>query len=174
MLEYDFTLILRGVWDDLTDEMVGGFLAAGCDDGSPLWVDGRISVAFGREAETAEAAVFSAIADVRKAGYEVERIEEGDAVSRADMAARLGCTRQHVGALTKGRTGPGDFPAPISPDGPRWSWREVSAWLAEHDLAPRHLADLAAVVAIVNAALDYKAAERDAPKTLRAAVAAIG
>ncbi len=173
MAEVEFTLVLKGRWDDLTFEMADAFYEAGCDDGTVAYSGGQISIAFGREAESAQAAVLSAIADVREAGYEVERIAETDAVAQADMAARLGKSRQYVHHLVTGARGPGDFPRPIAADGPKWSWREVSAWLADAGLADASLAETARVLAAVDAALAYRAVKRDSPKLLKAVEAAV-
>jgi hypothetical protein len=173
MAEIEFTLILKGRWDDLTPDMADAFYEAGCDDGLVGWTDGRLTVVFGREAEFVEAAVLSAIGDVRKAGYEVERIAEADAVGQADMAERLGKSRQYIHHLVNGVRGPGNFPLPISSDGPTWSWREVAAWLAAAGLASPAVAETARVLATVDAALAYRAVKRESPKLLKAVEAAV-
>lgn len=172
MAEVEFTLVLKGSWDDLTPDMADSIYEAGCDDGTVVYRAGRISITFGREAETAEAAVLSAIADVRKAGYEVERIAEADSVGRGDMAERLGVSRDDVQQLVEGVRGPGNFPPPISLDGPSWSWKEVAAWLADAGLAEPSVAETARVLAAVDAALAYRAARRDSPTLLDAVEAA--
>jgi hypothetical protein len=48
---------------------------AGCDYGSPGTCDGEFSIDFHRTAGTLEEAIISAIANVKSAGYEVERVE---------------------------------------------------------------------------------------------------
>ncbi len=85
MNTYEFTLVLRSAWDkeDLTDEMVGRFPEAGCDDGTTGVSECRLSVIFGREAESAVTAILSAIRDVRAAGFDVERIAEADLIRPA-------------------------------------------------------------------------------------------
>jgi hypothetical protein len=71
---YGFTFTLGGV-DDMTDELQGALLRAGCDDGS-LWARGRdVYLSFDRESESLGDAIGSAVKDVEKAGYTVARIE---------------------------------------------------------------------------------------------------
>lgn len=173
MAEVGFTLVLKGSWDDLTPEMADSLYESGCADGTVVYRGGRISVSFDREAETPEAAVLSAIADVRKAGYDVERIAEGDAVRQADMAERLGQPTEYIRHLVKGARGPGRFPLPISSDGPTWSWQEVAAWLAGAGLADPSVAEAARVLAAVDAALAYRAVKRESPELLAAVEAAV-
>jgi len=76
---YDFSLVLSaGI--ELTEELGDALFAAGCDDGSPGSCEGVVTIDFHREAETLEAAIRSAIADVQKAGCTVAKAEiEADA-----------------------------------------------------------------------------------------------
>ena len=74
MTKYEFTLILKGT-PELTEEMADALYEAGCDDGTPSTCNGVCSIDFHREAESLEAAIRSAIAHVKSAGYEVERVE---------------------------------------------------------------------------------------------------
>lgn len=71
---YDFTLILKGPLE-LTEEIADELFAAGCDDGTPGTSGGVFSIDFHREAESLEAAIHSAVRNVRSAGYEPERVE---------------------------------------------------------------------------------------------------
>jgi hypothetical protein len=70
MTKFEFTLILKGD-HELSEEMADALFAAGCDDGTPGTCEGVASMDFHREADSLEAALRSAIADVQKAGYEV-------------------------------------------------------------------------------------------------------
>jgi hypothetical protein len=80
MHKYDFTLIL-GEPLELTDDIADALFAAGCDDGTPGTCHGVFSIDFHREAASLEAAIRSAIENVRTAGYEVARVEiEAEAV----------------------------------------------------------------------------------------------
>ena len=82
MTKYEFTLILKGSWE-LTEEMADALFEAGCDDGTPGTCNGVCSIDFHREADSLESAIRSAIANVKSAGYEVERVQiEADAISQ--------------------------------------------------------------------------------------------
>lgn len=74
MKEHEFTVILDGI-SEITDEAANALYEAGCDDGSPGSCDGVVSVDFHRDAPTLESAIQSAVADIRKAGYQVQRVE---------------------------------------------------------------------------------------------------
>jgi len=74
MKEHEFTVILAGI-SEITDGAANALYEAGCDDGSPGSCDGVVSVDFHRDASTLESAIQSAIADIRKAGFQVERVE---------------------------------------------------------------------------------------------------
>jgi len=148
--------------------MVDAFYEAGCDDALVGTTGCRLRIVFDREAETVEAAVLSAIADVRKARYQVERIEEGDDVDLAAMAERLGKSRQEIQDLVDGVVGPGDFPLSISGYKTKWSWREVTTWLVAAGLAEPVVAETARVIAVVDAALLYHAAKRRFPALMEA------
>jgi hypothetical protein len=80
MTKYEFTLILKGSLE-LTEEVADGLFEAGCDDGTPGTCNGVFSIDFHREANSLEEAIRSAIANVKSAGHEVERVEiEAEAV----------------------------------------------------------------------------------------------
>lgn len=74
MTKYEFTLILRGPIE-LTEEIADELFEAGCDDGTPGTCNGVFSIDFHRDSNLLEEAIRSAIADVKSAGYEVERVE---------------------------------------------------------------------------------------------------
>jgi hypothetical protein len=81
MAKYEFTLILSGPLE-LTEEIADELFEAGCDDGTPGTRDGVFSIDFHRDASSLEEAIWSAIVNVKLAGYEVERIEmEAEAVA---------------------------------------------------------------------------------------------
>jgi hypothetical protein len=81
MTKYEFTLILKGQLD-LTEEVADKLFEAGCDDGTPGICNGVFSIDFHREANSLEEGIRSAIANVKSAGYEVERVEiEAEAVT---------------------------------------------------------------------------------------------
>lgn len=81
MTKYEFTLILSGS-PELTEEAAERLFEAGCDDGTPGTCNGVFSIDFHRQAPSLEEAIRSAIANVKSAGYEVERVEiEAEAVA---------------------------------------------------------------------------------------------
>lgn len=83
MHKYEFSVILRDAIE-LTDEVADALFAAGCNDGTPGTFGGRFVIDFSREAKSLEKAIATAIADVRRAGYEVEHVEiEAGAVSQS-------------------------------------------------------------------------------------------
>jgi hypothetical protein len=82
MNKYDFTLILKGSLE-LTEELADALFAAGCDDATPGTCNSVFSIDFHRESNSLEEAIKSAIANVRSAGCEVERVEiEAEAAVR--------------------------------------------------------------------------------------------
>jgi hypothetical protein len=84
MNKYEFTLILAESLE-LTEDLADALFAAGCDDGTPGTCHGVFSIDFHRQAVSLEAAIRSAIADVRTAGYEMTRVEiEAEAVVQTD------------------------------------------------------------------------------------------
>ena len=74
MTKYEFTLILERSLE-LTEDIADELFEAGCDDGTPGICNGVFSIDFHREASSLEEAIRSAIANVKSAGYEVERVE---------------------------------------------------------------------------------------------------
>ena len=82
MAKYEFTLILEGSLE-LTEDIADELFEAGCDDGTPCICNGVFSIDVHREANSLEEAIRSAIANVKSAGYEVERVEiEAETVSQ--------------------------------------------------------------------------------------------
>ena len=77
MEKYEFQVILAGV-SEITDEISQALYEAGCDDGTPFSSEGVAAVGFTREAASLDDAIHSAIADIARAGYRVERVESAD------------------------------------------------------------------------------------------------
>ncbi|MCG8450719.1 MAG: hypothetical protein MI725_14210 [Pirellulales bacterium] len=72
-MKYEFSLILTA--NDVSEEQADKLHESGCDDGSIL-IRGDVSmVQFDREATTLDEALSSAIRDVEKAGFQVDRVE---------------------------------------------------------------------------------------------------
>lgn len=78
-MKYEFTLVLSRPLE-LTEEIADALFEAGCSDGTPGMCDGVFSIDFNRQADSLEAAIRSAIANVRAGGFEVERVEMEPAV----------------------------------------------------------------------------------------------
>jgi hypothetical protein len=81
IMKYEFALVLNAPLE-LTEEIADELFEVGCDDGTPGTCGGVFTIDFSREAESLEVALQSAIANVKSAGYSVERVEiEADALS---------------------------------------------------------------------------------------------
>jgi len=130
-VEYTFTLKYQLAEQDANHEqLVERLGAAGCDDalvgiGQP----GRIALEFVREAESAEAALLSAMADVKKAIPTAKLIEAApDFVGLTDVAEVVGVTRQNMRKLMVSHAM--SFPAPVHEGSVTvWHLAEVMSWL---------------------------------------------
>jgi hypothetical protein len=71
---YEFIVVLKDL-QVIDDDLAEALYEAGCDDGSPFSSSGVAAVGFSREAESLEAAIRSAVADVQKTGCTVQRVE---------------------------------------------------------------------------------------------------
>ena len=107
---YQFTLIVDG--PDLQDQsFIDLLFEAGCDDATVGVSDGVQYVDFDREAGALDDAILSAVDDLETLkGVEVVRIADAGLASLADVAARVGRTRESVRLLVSGDRGPEDFP----------------------------------------------------------------
>jgi len=74
MKKYEFSLILKGS-PELTEEIADQLFEAGCADGTPGTCKGVFSIDFHRQADSLEAAINSAIKNVKTAGYDVEHVQ---------------------------------------------------------------------------------------------------
>lgn len=83
----------------------------------------------------ASAAISSAVADVEKVpGVRVVGVAQEEGVTLADIARRVGRTRESIRLYAAGKRGPGGFPSPdwVAPSGERfWSWFEVATWFRD-------------------------------------------
>ena len=73
-MTYQFTVILAGR-DEMTADMAEALYEAGCNDGHPWSSRGVAAVTFDREDDHLESAIRSAVADVQKAGFTIQRVE---------------------------------------------------------------------------------------------------
>ncbi len=113
-MEYEFTLQFKlDPKDSNHDEIVERLGASGCDDAMVgLGVAGHLGLEFVREAESAESAILSAIADVKKCIPGAYLVEVGpDFVGLTDVADILGMSRQNMRKLMV--THASSFPAPL-------------------------------------------------------------
>lgn len=130
-MEYTFTLKYQLAGDDRNPEaLVERLGRAGCEDalvgiGQP----GRLALEFTRESGSADAAVRSALADVREAVPSAMLIEVApDLVGLTDVAELVGVSRQNMRKLML--THPGTFPAPVHEGSASiWHLADVLAWL---------------------------------------------
>jgi len=74
MTKYEFTLVLKGPIE-LTEEAADKLFESGCSDGTPGTCNGVFSIDFHRESDSLEAAIISAVSNIKAAGYELERVE---------------------------------------------------------------------------------------------------
>lgn len=109
---YEFELVVDR--NPTTDEAANALYEAGCDDATPGVQAGVPVVAFDREAESLEEAMASAVRDVTAAGLQVCGVGDGDLVTQAEIADRIGKSRQWVSKLYLDGAGPGGFPAPVA------------------------------------------------------------
>lgn len=142
MKTFEFTIVASGA-DPTDDDFEDRFFEAGCDDATIAVTRGAITLHFAREATSLAEAIRSAIAAVRKAGAEVDRVEPDHLVSLSEIAERSGLTRAAISNYARGERGQ-EFPHPVArvtTESPLWDWTDVATWLhnrgqiAESDLA---------------------------------------
>lgn len=152
METHEFTVVATGL-DPTAADFEGRFLEAGCDDATVAFQKGRILVDFARRARSLEAALASAVDNVRAAGAQVVRIEPDPLVSLADMAGRARLSRSALTNYFRGHRAEG-FPPPrarVMSESPLWDWADASAWLYRRKRVSRQVAVNARVVSEANA-----------------------
>lgn len=130
-MEYVFTLkYALSSEDDDVDAMIERLAEQGCDDalvgiGQP----GRLALEFTRLADSAEAAVCSALAAVRQAVPSARLIEAApDFVGLTDVAELVGMSRQNMRKLM--RTHVASFPPPVHEGSASiWHLADILHWL---------------------------------------------
>ena len=130
-MEYDFTLKFKLSDTDCDiNDVVERLGAAGCDDALVgIGTTGRIALNFTRHAESAQAAMLSALSDVKRAIPLAKLIEAGpDFVGLTDVAEVIGVSRQNIRKLMV--TNAATFP-PAVHDGSAsiWHLALVLQWL---------------------------------------------
>ena len=170
-MKFDFRLVLTELPDE--DAVFDALYEAGCDDGSFGWVDDLAFVDFDREARSLVEAMTTAIRDVESVPpIRVAHVESEDLLTMADIARRLGRTRESVRLLVEGKRGKGGFPAPELGTGTWrfWRWSDVLAWL---DDIPEAELERARVIDAVNAALELRRRKAALPRAERRLVEAL-
>jgi predicted DNA-binding transcriptional regulator AlpA len=155
-MEYIFTLKYQLSEEDSDlDDIVERLGAAGCDDALVgVGQRGRIALEFTREAESAEAALVSALADVKRAIPSARLIEAApDFVGLTDAADVVGVSRQNMRKLMVNY--PTSFPPPVHEGSTAvWHLADLLAWLQAkggYDV-DRSTADVAAAAMQINLA----------------------
>jgi predicted DNA-binding transcriptional regulator AlpA len=154
MKTFEFSIVASGL-DPEAEDFADQFFNAGADDATLSFQKGHIILDFGREAESIDAAIVSAVKCVTAAGARVDRIEPDPLVSLADIAARTGMSRAAMTQYSKGQRGK-DFPAPVArvtSDSPLWDWANVARWLFRNGKISRDAAIEAEIVRAANAAI---------------------
>lgn len=130
-MTYAFTLVLdRTPVDDELDKL----FEAGCDDATFGVEKGLAIGGFDREAPSLAKAIGSAVRDIESVGFAVVRVLDEDLMTLADVADRIGQSRESVRRYATGERGPGGFPPPVNPvrDGTVfYRWIEVAPWLRD-------------------------------------------
>ena len=173
-MEYLFTLNyllpLEGC-DPL--QLVERLGAAGCTDvlvGTGL--AGRLALEFSREAESAEAALLSALGDIKRIIPEARLVEASpDFVGLSEIAEIVGVSRQNMRKLMLAH--PGSFPAPVHEGSASiWHLADVLDWLqakGSYSLA-KDVFEVARAALQVNVAKEGRRLPRSASKALEALV----
>ena len=166
--EHDFTLVLSGI-SEITPEVMDALYKVGCDDGTISLRSGRPYMTFSRNAPSMKDAILSAIDNIRNAGIgaDVLRVDYCNLVTQADIARKIGRSRQLVHQYMTGERGPGGFPMPacaITEKVPLWFWCEVAFWLWENNLVKEGVLRDAKEVETINSVLDLKRQKMDNPE----------
>ena len=132
-MEYIFTLKYQLTeHDNDPDALVERLGEAGCDDALVgIGQTGRLALEFTREAESAQVAVRSALADVKRAIPSAKLVEAvPDFVGLTDVAEMVGVSRQAMRKLMLSHAA--TFPAPVHEGSASiWHLAEVLGWLEE-------------------------------------------
>lgn len=153
-MTFEFSIIASGL-DPEADDFESRFFDAGCDDATVAFQKGHIIVDFAREAESMDDAITSAMANVRAAGAQVDRIEPDPLVSLSEIAERVGLTRAALTNYAKGERGT-NFPAPVArvtSNSSLWDYAEVTEWLRANGTVSDDVVVAAHAVRKANAAL---------------------
>lgn len=164
--EYEFNLKFNlGQPDADPEQFLDRLYKSGCDDALVgIGRRGRIALDFTRRARSAEAALMSAMKDVKRAIPDAQFVEAApDFVGVTDIAAHLGFSRQNMRKILE-RQGAA-FPAPVH-DGkrPMWHLEPVLRWFvtAEGRAIESPLIDISRAAMTVNLARNQSQLARPA------------
>lgn len=132
MITHVFTVVLDR---QPTDDELDSLFAAGCDDAAFGTEHGLATAEFDREAETMADAIASAVHDLDDVGLVSLRVLDQDLLTLADIAHRIGQSRESVRRYATGERGTGGFPPPVNParEGTVfYRWSEVAPWVRHH------------------------------------------
>jgi hypothetical protein len=135
MKQYDFTLKYRlGDTDEDAGKHLEALAQSGCEDAVVgVGQNGRISLNFIRESESALDAIASAISNVQDAIPEAKLVEATpDFVGVTDIAELFGFSRQYMRKLIEARGA--SFPEPIHEGKPSlWHLTDILVWFRERE-----------------------------------------
>jgi hypothetical protein len=118
-----------------SDAELDRLFEAGCADAA-FGVERGLAVArFDREHDSLADAIASAIKEVESAGLMPVRVIDEDILTLADIADRIGQSRESVRRYAADARGPGGFPPPVNPGREGtvfYRWSEVAPWLREN------------------------------------------
>ncbi len=155
MKTFEFTIIASGL-DHEADDFEDRFFQAGCDDATISVARGAIVAQFAREADDLAQAIDSAVADVRRTGAAIDRVEPDYLVSLSEIAERAKLTRAAVSLYSKGERGRG-FPNPVArvtTESPLWDWTEVASWFLARRQVPEQAVAEARAIRAMNARIE--------------------
>src|SRR5262245_38189730 len=112
MTVHVFTLVLdREPSEDQLDALV----EAGCDDAA-FGVESGLPIAeFDRESPSMADAIVSAVRNLESVGLKPLRVLDTDLLTLADIAVRIGQSRESIRRYVTGERGKGSFPPPVNP-----------------------------------------------------------
>lgn len=170
-MEYVFVLKYQlALEDDDPGVLVDRLAEGGCDDALVgIGQAGRMALEFSREAATAEAALRSALADVRTAVPSARLIQVSpDLVGLTDVADVVGVSRQNMRKLMLAH--PGSFPVPVHEGTTSlWHLADVLVWLRTKGgyALPDELLDIAHAALQVNVSKESTRVSTQVSRELR-------
>lgn len=129
---HSFTIVLdRQPTDSELDEL----FSIGCDDAAFGTEGGVPTAEFDRETPDLANAIVSAVRALESVNLSPLRVVDQDLLTLADMANRIGQSRESIRRYAQGSRGPGGFPPPVNParEGTTfYRWSEAALWFEKH------------------------------------------